>query len=326
MEEAIGVTNRIGVLVFSGFSYYIDLTMITMAKAKKRFFQNKKVWLAIFLVGLLAFLVYVLLSVGDAFRYTANTNTPVAANTPAAAGLAYEDVTFPTATTDGVNLRGWWIPNPASSRVIIFTHGRGGDRNSYAALFKPLWEAGFNILTYDMRGHGQSDSAFCSWGIKEQWDLVGAVNFAKTKGFKPGAIGVIGWSVGAATSLMATRSDPDIGAVVSDSAYANSGPLLARNFLYPGLVTALRLVRGIDLNQIDPVQAITQLGSRHALLIHGAADKLVGVYNVYKLQQAGRISVSDTWVVPNTDHTEAYHTQPEEYLRRVTEFFKLELK
>ena len=77
-----------------------------MTKAKKGLFQNKRAWLAIFLVWLIVFLIYAGLSVWQAFRYTNNTNSPVAAITLAAVGLAYTVVTFSTAATDGVNLRG----------------------------------------------------------------------------------------------------------------------------------------------------------------------------------------------------------------------------
>jgi dipeptidyl aminopeptidase/acylaminoacyl peptidase len=285
----------------------------------------KWVWFGVCLVSLLLFLGYAVLSVFQAFRYTTNTNTATPTTTPASLGLAYNEVSFETAAGDGINLRGWWIPAAQSERVLIFVHGRGGDRASYSTLFKPLHEAGFNILTFDLRGHGQSDSAYCTWGIKEQWDVIGAVEFAKSKGFKTGKIGALGWSVGAASVLMALRSDTDLKAVVSDSAYANSDPLLAHNLLYPGLVTALRLTRNIDVNAIDPSKAITELGQRHVFLIHGATDSSVAVSNFYQLQQAGGSNVTASWLVPQTNHVQAIYTQTTEYIRRVIEFFNGEL-
>ena len=47
--------------------------------------------------------------------------------------------------------------------------------------------------------------------FKEIWDVVGAANVAKQRGIAPGSIGVIGWSLGAASALMATQQTGDIG-------------------------------------------------------------------------------------------------------------------
>lgn len=290
---------------------------------KKKFWRSRKFWLILLFVLLV--LAYPALSVFQAFRYTTTAAQPPLQTSPADVGLNYQTIDFPSAANDKLTLRGWWIPNPQSQKVIIFVHGRNGNRATYEPLFKPLWQAGYNILAFDLRGHGQSDKASCTWGIQEQWDVVGAVNFAKSKGIQPSHIGVIGWSVGASSAIMAMRSTPDIKAVVSDSAYANSDPLLAHNLLYPGLVTALRVILNIDINQIDPAKAIANVGSRHVFLIHGQQDSQVSLDNFYQLKKAGAGSVSQSWIVPNADHTQAYNVQPIEYIQRVLAFFNQEL-
>lgn len=269
---------------------------------------------------------YAGLSVYKAVQYTTTPRQTVSGETPADFGLPYEEITFPSAADDGLTLRGWWIPNPASRRTIILVHGRYENRTSHAALMRPLWEHGYNVLLFDLRGHGQSDPAACTYGLREQWDIIGAVNVAKTKGAQPGSVGVIGWSLGAASAIMAMRQMDDIATVVSDSAYANSAPLLARNPLRPGLALAMRLVRGVDLGQVKPEEAIAHLGTRHVLLIHGARDQAVPVAQAHRLQQAGGASVSETWIVPGTNHTQAYPNQPIEYLRRILTFFDTELR
>ncbi len=269
---------------------------------------------------------YAGLSDYKAVQYTTTPRQAIGNETPADFGLAYEDVAFSSVASDSVTLRGWWVPNPASRRVIILVHGRYENRTSHDVLLKPLWDAGYNVLLFDLRGHGQSDPAPCTYGLREQWDMVGAVNFAKTKGIPPGGIGVIGWSLGAASALMAMRQTGDIAAVVSDSAYANADPLLARNPLRPGLALAMRLVRGINLDRVRPEQAIAQIGSRHVFLIHGDQDRAVPVAQAYHLQRAGGANVIMTWIVPGANHIQAYPNQPAEYLRRVLAFFDTELR
>lgn len=230
-------------------------------------------------------LLYSGLAVYKAFQYTTSAQPPFA-TTPADLGLPYESVTFRSAASDALPLSGWWIPKSGSSRAVILVHGRYQNRTTYLSLAKPLWIAGFNVLLFDLRGHGRSPPAPCTYGIQEQWDVVGAVRFARGRGMPAGSIGVIGWSLGAASALMAMRDDPDIGAVVSDSAYANADPLLARNPLRPGLALALRLVRGVDLRRVSPEEAIRHRDGRPVFLIHGARDDAVPLSQAYRLERA----------------------------------------
>jgi len=75
--------------------------------------------------------------------------------TPAAAGLAFSDMTIET--EDGQRLHGWWIParSPAAGH-ILFCHGNAGnvgDRVAHASL---LCARGFDVLLFDYRGYGHS--------------------------------------------------------------------------------------------------------------------------------------------------------------------------
>ena len=94
--------------------------------------------------------------------------------TPDKYELAYEDVTFKTA--DGVTLSGWLIKG-GTNKVIIQSHfgvqcsrcgftieGKGMMEKSlwnsdihFLNQVKYLVEAGYSVLMYDMRNHGDSE-------------------------------------------------------------------------------------------------------------------------------------------------------------------------
>lgn len=269
--------------------------------------------------------VYGALAVYKAYDYTRTPEQPPITATPGDIGLTWEDITFPSADGDQLELRGWWVPSAGSRRVVILVHGRYENRATHLALARPLHDAGFNVLLFDLRGHGESSSAPCGYGLRERWDVSGAVAWARGRGFEAGSIGIIGWSLGAASALMALEETPDI-AVVSDSAYADGEPLLARNALRPGLRLALRLFRGVDLDAVRPDRSIATAGERRVLLIHGALDTAVPVSHAERLRAAGGASVSDLWVVPDAGHTGAYAVHPDEYAARVIVFFNAELE
>ena len=131
-----------------------------------------------------------------------SSRTPILKR-PSDYGLAYEDVFFPA--MDGVMLDGWFIPASQSNKLIICNHfiganrygypghlepwsGQGGFEVNFIDAYKALHEAGYNILTYDLRGHGHSASGagnITGVGAIEWRDVIGSVRFARQK--MPGA-------------------------------------------------------------------------------------------------------------------------------------------
>lgn len=275
-------------------------------------------------------LVFLLLSVYAslaAYKAVDYTTTPAQAaldTSPAELGLAYEEVTFPSAV-DALSIGGWWLPTPRAQRAVILVHGRYGNRASLLPLARPLWEAGFSVLLIDLRGHGQSADASASYGLREWRDVAGAAEFLVARGYSGASIGAVGWSLGATSSLLALAKTADIAAVVSDSAYANGDPLLARNALKPGLKIALRVVRDVDVDRIDPARSMSALGERRVLIIHGALDSAVPVAHAELLENAAEPGTTDVWIAADAGHTQAFALHPDEYIEHVLSFLNAAL-
>src|ERR1700751_183963 len=125
-------------------------------------------------------------------------------HTPADEGLPYEDVPFPA--LDGVPLEGWFIPAAGSHRIIIANHPMTFSRSGIPPHLEPwhsIWnasgngfevnlvpdykilhDAGYNLLTYDLRNHGLSSAAnggVVSGGILESRDVVGSLEYARAR-------------------------------------------------------------------------------------------------------------------------------------------------
>lgn len=276
---------------------------------------------------------YIAISVSWASSFTSSQDRSLGSLTPAQYGLAYENVSFSSTYSDKLTLRGWWIPNPKSHRALIIVHGRNENRTLPLGLSKPLWDSGFSLLYYDMRGHGLSDGDHYSFGEREQWDEVGAVNYLKSKGFAPADIGALGWSMGGASSIMAFSDTPDLKAVISDSSYADYAQLTQNRFgsglsgfYLPGMLLAGRVLFNVDLEQVKPVNAIKNLGQRHIFLIHGDKDDFVPVDNFYRLKAAGGANVTESWLAPGSEHVKSFEDHPQEYIQRVVAFFNKELE
>ncbi|MCP2262889.1 alpha/beta hydrolase family protein [Promicromonospora thailandica] len=153
--------------------------------------------------------------------------------TPADQGLAYEDVTFPSA--DGTPLEAWFIPREGSDKLIIANHPLWFSRtglpahlepwrslgalggNDFAVDFLPdyriLHDAGYNVLTYDMRNLGQSGSANGgrgSGGRFEARDVIGSLHFARSDARTRGmTIGLFSRCQGANATMFAMQEHPE---------------------------------------------------------------------------------------------------------------------
>lgn len=300
------------------------------SKTRLRFYKSKPFRLAwatllpVFVIG------YSASSIWAANFLTTSPSRALGSDSPTSVGLPYEDVTFQTAEQDHLKLRGWWIPRKDSKRVLILVHVKNSNRTFFLSIGKQLWTKDFSLLLFDLRGHGQSDGEHYSYGQHEQQDIVGAVNFVKSKGFNPASIGVMGWSMGAASSIMAMSQTPDIKALVSDSSYGDlrrvtNTRLGFSSLLFPGVVIAGRIFLNVDIDQVKPEVSITHLGDRHVFLIHGDSDLTVPVSEFYHLKLAGGANIMETWELPGLGHAQAYSSQPAEYIRRVVAFFNQEL-
>lgn len=246
--------------------------------------------------------------------------------TPFETNVDFETITL--AASDGVQLSGWWLPRPESQQVVITCHGHRGKKSDLLGIGSGLWRAGYNVLAFDFRGRGDSSDSVCSLAYHEVADLRGAVAYVQAR--VPGArIGVVGYSMGAAVSLLAAAEEPAIAAVVADSSFAVMRAVVHR------AVSSRRLPAravveladrwtgqryGYRFSSVRPVEAIARLAPRPVLLIHGGADTLIGVEHSQQLLEAAQ-APSELWVVEGATHCGAYFADRAGYVERVRSFF-----
>jgi dipeptidyl aminopeptidase/acylaminoacyl peptidase len=255
-------------------------------------------------------------------------------DSPDRLGLSFEEVEF--GARDGVQLRGWYIAPPTpTDRAIVLAHGIDSNRlqNGVALpLAAALVERGFAVVLFDLRSSGISGDAAETLGSHERWDVLGAVDLARTRGARH--VGVIGYSMGAVASIYAALDDRSIEALVTDSAYADLHETLARgmgrSFLLPAPLAEypllwFRILTGVDPRSVVPAAAIGGIAPRPVLIIHGTADETVPPSDSERLLAGASSPTAERWLVPGGRHTLGYEAAPDEYVRRVASFFDAHL-
>ncbi len=247
-------------------------------------------------------------------------------HSPSEYGLQFEAVEFNA--TDGVILRGVWIPDSGSDKAVIIMHGLDGSYDSNLFRVPPLHKTGFNVLLFDFRAHGRSEGKKMTLGYEERRDVNGAIEFLHKMGMKH--IGLLGISYGGMVSILSAADNPAVEAVIVDGPAAswNVGVkafgrergvptwligLLAWLFFN---ITSLRL--RTNLYQYEPIHWVGKISPRPIFFIHGNNDGYLA--NFDELYAAAK-PPKEFWRLTDAGHTTASQLYPEEYNRRVVDFF-----
>ena len=246
--------------------------------------------------------------------------------TPEDFNLKYEDVTFET--SDGLKLKGWFLPGNKSSNTIIVMHGYPTNKADVLPFSMFLLKE-FNVLLFDFRSFGESEGSYTTAGYKEVKDLDAAVEYLKSRKDAKN-IGALGFSLGGSVAIM--NKNNDIKAIVADSAYSNLNNMIEamyRNFSflkYPFVqLTRLysKIFFGVDPKDVSAENAIKNI-NKPVLIIHGKKDSQIPVNEAYILHNSNK--KAELWIVENADHGETYALNKEEYEKRVLEFFGKHLR
>lgn len=148
---------------------------------------------------------------------------PVVA-TPADHGLPHEDVEFHS--LDGLRLKGWFIPGDRR-RVLLVTHPMFCNRHGFLVKHKSIFmatrtdidllsgmkalnEAGYSILTFDFRNHGESEDGLTGVGLNEYQDVLGAIEYLKSRADVADAdLGLVAFCMGANATIVALSRAPE---------------------------------------------------------------------------------------------------------------------
>jgi pimeloyl-ACP methyl ester carboxylesterase len=225
-------------------------------------------------------------------------------HTPAGLGLPEIPITLSSVT--GVDLHAWFIPVNGRAPAVVVLHGWGANASLMLPLAPHLHRAGLHALFLDARNHGQS----------EHDDFVSMPRFAEDLEVAlewlgdlddVSNIGVIGHSVGAGAALLVGSRRHDIGAIVSVSAFAHPGEIMASgpplnrmpSPVRQGVLRTMERTIGARFDDIAPRSTVGRVESP-LLLVHGEDDPIVPVSNLHEL--AALAPQARTLIVPGADH------------------------
>ena len=123
---------------------------------------------------------------------------------------------------DGLKLHGIIIKSESESdRTIILFHGyRSTARRDFSCAIPYYHSLGLNIILIDQRSHGKSEGRLITYGVKERYDAVSWVEFAK-KTFPDNRIYLSGLSMGSSTVMMASNIVEGVSGIIADCGFTS---------------------------------------------------------------------------------------------------------
>lgn len=228
----------------------------------------------------------------------------------------------------------WRSRDEPVTATVVYAHGNASSRIegiSQLALALSLGD-GAQFVALDCCGSGKSEGDFVSLGLKEQEDVVAVLDAER------GCLGKValwGRSMGAVTALLvASTRQPDLDALVIDSAYSNLKTLaldVARKAAarLPSFVAAvaLRSVRdsvvrraGFDIFDVDALKHVTDC-TVPTFFICAADDTFVEPYHTAQLHDALATDDKELCVCPGTHNS----TRPKDCYDQIDAFLRRRL-
>jgi uncharacterized protein len=250
---------------------------------------------------------------------------------PLPADLPGETVTF--TGKSAANLQGWYIPaSAAGAPTIILMHGVGGHRTDMLGRAHFLHRAGYAVLLFDFRGHGESPGTKVSFGYFESQDAAAAVDFVRHQNASA-KIGLLGVSMGGAAAVLANPSlpvqamilesvYPDIVSATEDRIAMRLGPL--GRILTPLLTCQLQLRLGISCDQLRPIGCVSKI-TVPKFFLAGTEDKDTTLPES-KALFAAAAAPKQFWAVDGAAHVDLHAIAKQDYEKRVLAFFQQTLK
>jgi fermentation-respiration switch protein FrsA (DUF1100 family) len=236
-----------------------------------------------------------------------------------------------------IALSGWYVPGALgrSGPAVVVVHGLSSCKRQGGVLLPAgmLHRHGFSVLLVDLRDHGESafEDGRYAGGTEEYLDVLGAWDWLQLRGHPAQRIGLLGRSMGAASVLIAAGEEPRVAATWEDSGYAAvdeaiHDELVRQRYptwLAPAGILAARVIAGDDIASRSPLGAVTKLHGRPLFITHGDRDESFSVRFAYELADAVRRSGGrvELWIVRGAGHVQAAQLVPQEYERRLADFF-----
>ncbi len=245
------------------------------------------------------------------------------------------------------NIVGWWIPSQdyygeytESNKTVIMSHNYQSNREmtEFDGMFliADLVHSGYNVITFDYTGSGNSRGSNYTFGVQEKDELLAVIDYASEK-YNPGKIALMGFAFGSAPAICAGCEDERVDVIIADSPFLDLKTYLDENlsvwtelpdFLFSSYIRALMNTYAGQELDISPLNSVSNAENKKFLFLHGENDNLFPSQNSATLASAATEAgnIAEYYVFPGVGHCLGYIYAEDNYLATVLEFLGENMK
>jgi dipeptidyl aminopeptidase/acylaminoacyl peptidase len=214
-----------------------------------------------------------------------------------------------------------WLSNEAMGAqpgeavpAVIILHGAGSQKENHADFARAATAYGFAALTFDNRGHGQTEGDLDAGVIDDLGAL--AEMLAERPEIDGGRIAARGSSMGGLMALHLAASSAHVNAVVAIcpaaewmlaqdvQRVADGRPPPPDSALSSMRIDAQSLLDWLDANDVE--RAVERLGAKPLMLVHARGDEVVPASNSERLYELAE-EPKRLLMLEGGDHRSAQH-------------------
>ena len=238
-----------------------------------------------------------------------------------------EKTDYTVTSYDGYVLHAQFVKNPIeTTRYILISHGYTDNRFGALKYGRMYLEQGFNLIIYDLRGHGLNEPTFCTYSARERKDLLSMIQDSRARFPDAGLFGIHGESLGAATSIAVLEEKPPIDFVIADCGFSDIAPILKRGmkgmhlpvFLIDIASVCAKIRFGFSFGDMRPIDSLKD-NLVPILFIHGENDDFILPEHSEKMKEATR-GYAELHLITDAGHAMSILTDPIAYGKYVASF------
>jgi pimeloyl-ACP methyl ester carboxylesterase len=236
---------------------------------------------------------------------------------------------YEIASYDGYVLHAQFLKNPVDTdKYMILTHGFTDNHYGSLKYAKMYLDFGFNLVIYDLRGHGANKRTFVTYAIRESRDVMAVVADTRRRYGNIRVLGLHGESLGAASTAMCMKYKPQVNFGVCDCGFADIENVIkgsVESMHLPGFCYYLAALGAIlryhySFGKMRPIDALGD-NTVPMLFIHGDADQLIPYQNSERMA-AKTAGYSEVRLIPGATHAESVLKDTTAYREYVEAFLK----
>lgn len=226
-----------------------------------------------------------------------------------AAGLSPR--TIPLDLRNGYWTQGLFVAaNGPAKGTVLLLHGYANCKDVTATFAKRLHDAGYSTLSFDMRGHGSSSAAFCTFGYSEKADVTAVLDVLQEQGIARPPFMVVGTSMGAAVGIQAMENEHRLCTGVFDSSYDALKHVAPKWLRDSGInnpdpvYRAAKSLTGAPIESVSPVESLHRV-DRPVFILHGTDDCMIPEQEAEALYASSPSPAKRILRIEHGNHSEA---------------------